>query len=149
MTSGQTEVFVICATRDIAPGQAKAFSLARLEADGAARPFAIVIARNLTNDYFGYSNICPHNKTWLNIGNGDFFTPDGAFLRCSRHGATFEIDTGLCVAGPCAGQSLEPLTLVVVEGDVCICGIALLEDDGLPDPFVDLDDTMEIMIHPD
>ncbi|HZM08341.1 MAG TPA: Rieske (2Fe-2S) protein, partial [Methylocella sp.] len=71
-------------------------------------------------------------------------------LRCGRHGARFEIDTGICVDGPCQGASLESVALAVIQGDVCLCGIALVEDDGIPDPFAEeLDDTMEIMIHPD
>ena len=115
-----------------------------------SRPFPIVIVRTDANDYFGYVNTCPHEGTWLNFGTGEFFSRDRAFLRCGRHGATFEIDTGLCVDGPCRGESLEPIALAVIDGEVCLCGVALVEDDGCPDPFVDeADDTMEIMIHPD
>ena len=94
-------------------------------------------------------NTCPHQGTWLNIGSGEFFTKDRTLLKCGRHGSNFEIETGLCVAGPCKGAELEPIALAVIDGDVCLCGIPLVEDDGMPDPFDDLDDTMEIMIHPD
>lgn len=149
MSSGDIELFVICAIHDIAAGDAKPFSVSRVNHNGEVRPFPMVIVRTSTDDYFGYANICPHNRTWLNIGDGKFFSSDSAFLRCGRHGATFEIDTGLCVAGPCEGKSLEPLALAIVDGDVCVCGINLVEDDGFPDPFAELDDTMEIMIHPD
>jgi hypothetical protein len=37
----------------------------------------------------------------------------------------------------------------VEEGDLCLIGVELVEDDGLPNPFEEPDDTMEIMIHPD
>ena len=60
----------------------------------------------------------------------------------------FEIDTGLCIGGPCKDKSLEPIALAVVDGEVCICGVDL-EESGIPDPFDEGDDTMEIMIHPE
>jgi nitrite reductase/ring-hydroxylating ferredoxin subunit len=149
MSSKEIEVFVICAADSIEPGSAKAFSLSRITETGENRPFPIVVVRTHANDYFGYVNACPHEGIWLNFGAGEFFTPDRAFLKCGRHGARFEIDTGRCIDGPCNGKSLEPIALAVVDGEVCLCGVALVEDDGLPDPFQDLDDTMEIMIHPD
>jgi nitrite reductase/ring-hydroxylating ferredoxin subunit len=149
MSSQEIELFVVCTAEGIERGGAKPFSLSRIDEDGEGRPLPIVIIRTHANDYFGYVNSCPHEGTWLNIGAGEFFTRDRAFLKCGRHGATFEIDTGLCVDGNCKGQSLEPIALAVVDGEVCVCGIALLEDDAFPDPFEELDDTMEIMIHPD
>jgi hypothetical protein len=55
----------------------------------------------------------------------------------------------VCISGPCREQSLEPIALAVVDGDVCVCGITLVEDDRIPDPFDELEETMEIMIQPD
>ena len=43
---------------------------------------------------------------------------DGAFLRCSHHGAVFRVDDGVCVAGPCLGESLLGVILRVVDGVV-------------------------------
>jgi nitrite reductase/ring-hydroxylating ferredoxin subunit len=149
MGTEEIEVFVICATDAIERGGAKAFSLSRIDASGESRPFPIVVIRTHDNDYVGYVNTCPHEGTWLNIGSGDFFTPDRAFLKCGRHGATFEIDSGLCIAGPCKDKSLQPIALAVVEGEVCLCGEQLVEDDRPFDPFDDQDETMEIMIHPE
>ena len=149
MSSGETELFAVCAADGIERGNARAFSLSRVYEAGESRPFPIVIIRTHAGDYFGYVNSCPHEGTWLNIGAGEFFSRDRAFLRCGRHGATFEIDSGLCIDGDCRGKSLEPIALAVVDGDVCTCGVALVEEDGCPNPFEDLDDTMEIMIHPE
>lgn len=147
--SEEVDVFVICAASSIARGSAKAFSLSRVNETGEARPFPIVIIRTNDDAYVGYVNACPHQGIWLNFGAGEFFNADRTLLKCGRHGAQFEIDTGACVDGPCSGKSLEPIALAVVDGDVCLCGVALVEDDGYPDPFQELDDTMEIMIHPD
>jgi nitrite reductase/ring-hydroxylating ferredoxin subunit len=149
MSSEVIELFAVCAAEDIERGDAKAFSLSRISETGESRPFPIAIVRTYANGYFGYVNACPHEGVWLNFGEGHFFTPDRAFLKCGRHGSIFEIETGLCIDGPCKEQSLEPLVLAVVDGDVCVYDIALVEDDAMPNPFDDLDDTMEIMIHPD
>lgn len=149
MDAEEIEVFVICATDAIERGGAKAFSLSRIDASGESRPFPIVVIRTHDNDYIGYVNSCPHDGVWLNIGSGDFFTPDRAFLRCGRHGATFEIDSGLCIDGPCKDRSLQPVALAVVGGEVCLCGERLVEDDRPFDPFGDQDETMDIMIHPE
>ena len=133
MPSEEIEVFVICAADGIERGNARAFSLSRINEAGESRPFPIVIVRTHADDYFGYVNSCPHEGTWLNIGDGEFFSRDRAFLRCGRHGAAFEIDTGLCIDGDCKGKSLEPVALAVIDGEVCICGIALVEEDGCPE----------------
>jgi nitrite reductase/ring-hydroxylating ferredoxin subunit len=142
------KVFVICAADSIERSNAKAFSLFRLNEAGESRPFSIIVIRTHTDDYIGYVNSCPHQGIWLNFGEGNFFTPDRAFLKCGRHGSVFEIDSGLCIDGPCKDRSLEPIALAVVDGEVCLCGFEL-EESGHPDPFDDGDDTMEIMIHPE
>ncbi|QBR71992.1 (2Fe-2S)-binding protein [Beijerinckiaceae bacterium] len=149
MSSGDAEVYVICAASNIEPGTAKAFSLFRVNDTGEHRPFPIVIVRKNAKEFFGYVNTCPHEGLWLNVGAGTFFDAERKFLKCGRHGAKFEIETGLCVDGPCKESSLQPISLAVVQGDVCLSGVELVEDDGEPDPFEELDDTMEIMIHPD
>ena len=97
-------VFVICAADSIERSNAKAFSLSRINEAGESRPFSIVVIRTHANDYFGYVNSCPHRGIWLNFGEGSFFTPDRAFLKCGRHGSVFEIDTGLVHRGTLQGQ---------------------------------------------
>jgi nitrite reductase/ring-hydroxylating ferredoxin subunit len=32
---------------------------------------------------------------------------------CAAHGAQFDIETGICALGPCLGQGLQPVELVV------------------------------------
>lgn len=149
MSMGPPHVYVVCPAGSIERGAARAFSLSRIAENGEARPFPIVVIRTLADDYYGYINVCPHEGVWLNIGAGEFFSRDRAFLRCGRHGAIFEIDGGLCVDGPCKGGSLEPIALVVVGRDVCLCGVQLVEDDGFSGMHDDSDETMDIMIHPD
>jgi nitrite reductase/ring-hydroxylating ferredoxin subunit len=35
---------------------------------------------------------------------------------CAAHGAIFEIETGICVAGPCPGARLRPLPVRLSSG---------------------------------
>ncbi|MCA1471868.1 Rieske 2Fe-2S domain-containing protein [Bradyrhizobium sp. IC3195] len=149
LMSDKTEVFAVCPADALERSGAMGFSLSRIDDRGESRPFPIIVVRTFGNDYFCYVNRCPHESVWLNIGTGAFFSSDRSFLRCGRHGARFEIDTGMCIDGPCDGQSLEPVPLAVIEGDVCLCGVRLLEDDRSADPFADSDETMDITIHPD
>ncbi|WP_202633123.1 Rieske 2Fe-2S domain-containing protein [Bradyrhizobium sp. LCT2] len=149
LMSDQIEVFAVCPADAIERSGAMGFSLSQIDDSGESRPFPIIVVRTFGNDYFNYVNRCPHESVWLNIGSGAFFSADRAFLRCGRHGARFEIDTGMCIDGPCDGQSLEPVALAVIEGDVCLCGVKLLEDDRFADPFGGSDETMDITIHPD
>lgn len=143
------EVYVICSTKSIEKGDAKPFSLWRRGEDGEGRPFPIFVVHTQDGEFVGYVNACPHQRIWLNFGAGEFFNADRTHIKCGRHGAHFEIGTGVCVEGACSGKSLEPIALAVIDGDVCLCGVALVEDEGFPNPFEDHDDTMEIMIHPD
>lgn len=150
MPSNTVDVFVICDAEHVPRGNAKAFSLSRVDGEGQARPFPIFVVRTEADVYLGYVNVCPHDGLWLNVGDGEFFSEDRAFLECGRHGAKYEIDTGKCVEGPCMGKDLEPIPLIISEGEVCLCGLTLVEEDRTPDPFEDeYEETMEIMIHPD
>ncbi|MNT92136.1 hypothetical protein D3C72_2333610 [compost metagenome] len=40
-----------------------------------------------------------------------FLDSSGSLIQCATHGALFLIESGECVAGPCAGESLLPLAL--------------------------------------
>lgn len=65
-----------------------------------------------------YENSCPHTGVNLNWQKEQFFSVDGLFLQCCVHGALFEPDTGLCVRGPCQGQSLKPLKIINKNGGI-------------------------------
>ena len=66
-------------------------------------------------ELYAYSNRCPHRDSRLDWVEGEFFDEDDRFLVCATHGAVFEPATGKCVAGPCIGQVLASLP-VVLEG---------------------------------
>jgi nitrite reductase/ring-hydroxylating ferredoxin subunit len=63
-------------------------------------------------------NICPHAGRRLDWAPGRFLLSKTGQLVCAAHGATFELDAGECVAGPCRGQSLRAVPVAVVDGAV-------------------------------
>ena len=63
-------------------------------------------------------NICPHAGRRLDWAPGQFLKNREGHLVCAVHGATFELSGGVCVAGPCRGESLRPVAVVVREGKV-------------------------------
>ena len=54
-----------------------------------------------------YHNSCPHLGLPLQWQQDQFLNHDKSLILCSTHGALFEIESGLCIAGPCQNQSLK------------------------------------------
>lgn len=69
---------------------------------------------------WAWLNVCPHAGRPLNWKPDGFLTRDGSRIMCSAHGATFEPDTGLCVAGPCPGRHLTQIPCEIVAGEVIV-----------------------------
>lgn len=146
MVEEMQDVFAICGVEAIANQRCKPFTLLRVDEDGMAVPWQIIVVR-WGKTFHGYVNRCPHQGTPLNFEPNQFFDPARKFLMCGRHGAQFDVKTGSCVEGPCQGLRLAPIRLVIDDGDVCIAGVRVVEDGSQQD--LDPDDTMDIMIHPD
>lgn len=104
---------VICRLADLEEHGSRAFTVG-----GGDWPLRGFVVRS-GNDVRGYVNRCPHAGHPLDLRPGRFLTPDRALILCSSHGALFEKDGGSCLAGPCAGQRLRPIPLIVI-GDVVL-----------------------------
>lgn len=63
-------------------------------------------------------NICPHAGRRLDWAPGQFLKTKDGLLVCAAHGASFELLGGECVAGPCRGESLRAVEVVVRDGAV-------------------------------
>ena len=63
-------------------------------------------------------NVCPHAGRRLDWAPGQFLKSREGLLVCAAHGASFELDGGLCVAGPCRGDALRPVAVEVRDGQV-------------------------------
>jgi nitrite reductase/ring-hydroxylating ferredoxin subunit len=80
------------------------------------------------DDVRAYVNHCPHAGFPLNWQPDQFLAPGGALILCVMHGALFEIDSGYCVSGPCAGQRLRPIDVRVEDGCVMLRDDVPLEE---------------------
>jgi nitrite reductase/ring-hydroxylating ferredoxin subunit len=67
-----------------------------------------------------FENSCPHLGIPLEMLPDQFFDIEKSFIQCSTHGALFEIENGLCVAGPCAGASLKQYQFETINGEIHI-----------------------------
>jgi nitrite reductase/ring-hydroxylating ferredoxin subunit len=94
--------------------------------EGAAREFALDESEWPLTGFLvrtgaavhAYLNRCPHALRQLNFRPDGFLNADGTLIQCNSHGALFEKDTGLCVAGPCVGESLRRLPVALSNGEV-------------------------------
>ena len=63
-------------------------------------------------------NVCPHAGRQLDWAPGQFLKSKDGLLVCAAHGASFELQHGECVAGPCRGDSLRAVAVEVRDGAV-------------------------------
>ena len=77
-----------------------------------------LLLRRHGNSVQAWLNVCPHAGRRMDYAPGLFLLKDGK-LTCAVHGATFALaENGLCVQGPCRGESLAPVSLRVENGAV-------------------------------
>ena len=65
---------------------------------------------------FAYHNECPHAGRPLDYAPGRFLVRDGRLI-CAVHGATFKVDSGACLGGPCR-SGLVALPVEILDGCV-------------------------------
>ena len=87
----------MCTPDELAEGQSRGFSLNNLQ----------LLAVRRDGKVYVYRNHCPHRGLNLQWRADDFLDASGSLLQCAHHGALFLIESGECVTGPCAGQSLQ------------------------------------------
>ena len=84
-------------------------------------PFRGFVVRK-GNDVYAYQNFCMHAGHPLNYKPDSFLTKDGTRIICASHGAIYEIDSGVCVAGPCPGKRLRAIAAEVRGGQIFVRG---------------------------
>lgn len=62
--------------------------------------------------------MCPHLGLPLEWQADRFLTSDRSLIQCASNGALFEIETGVCIDGPCPGQKLQAIQIALKEGYV-------------------------------
>ena len=83
--------------------------------DGVAES---VILHRAGNEVRGWLNICPHAGRRLDWAPGQFLKSREGLLVCAVHGASFELEAGRCIAGPCRGDRLRAVAMRCVDGEV-------------------------------
>ncbi len=68
--------------------------------------------------FYAYKNNCPHTGAPLDWVEHQFLDLDGALIQCAMHDARFNIEDGLCIAGPCVGDSLQKLEIIQQDNEL-------------------------------
>jgi nitrite reductase/ring-hydroxylating ferredoxin subunit len=105
---------VVARVNELQPGTVKKFWLICQK----YRLDAILI--NDQGHYYAYVNRCRHMPTPLDFVRDEFFSDDRRYLQCYTHGALYEFASGLCVSGPCKGESLYRLPVQIDRGEVLV-----------------------------
>lgn len=100
----------LCTLADLPEGSARGFTAGHTH----------VLAVRDRSGVHVFLNRCPHLGVPLQWQDDRFLDEDGVFIRCASHGALFERDTGLCLQGPCRGDSLWQLECTIEDGAVFI-----------------------------
>jgi nitrite reductase/ring-hydroxylating ferredoxin subunit len=88
------------------------------EGDWPLRGFVVRTGQKV----YAYQNFCAHVGHPLNWIPDGFLSKDDTAIICASHGALYEIDTGLCFAGPCVGKSLRAVDVDVRDQVVYVTG---------------------------
>ncbi|NYE28554.1 nitrite reductase/ring-hydroxylating ferredoxin subunit [Rhodanobacter sp. K2T2] len=107
LPSGQA----LCALQDVPDGGAVAVDATL--SDGEEN---IILLRQ-GGEVRAYCNICPHAGRQLDYAPGQFLLSKGTLI-CAVHGASFDQTNGLCIGGPCKGDSLRSVAVRVHDGEI-------------------------------
>ena len=67
-----------------------------------------------------YKNLCPHLNIPLEYLPDQFLDREQQYIMCANHGALFRIEDGMCILGPCRGESLQPFPFEKRDGAVWV-----------------------------
>ncbi len=104
------ERVVLCAEGDVTPACPVIVRLS---------PGVSVIVLRVGDGVVAYRNECPHMGIELDWEARRLLSRSGRYLRCTGHGALFDPASGVCVRGPCDGESLSALP-VRVDGEMVV-----------------------------
>ena len=102
----------LCKTDDIADPGSRSFEI------GEGRKSISLFVVHKDGIFNAYINSCPHTGVNLEWKEDQFLDMDNVFIQCSTHDALFEVGTGECVSGPCVGDSLTPVELIIENGQI-------------------------------
>lgn len=88
------------------------------EVESSTGGFSVVLTR-IGDAVHAFHNECPHAGRRLDWAPGRFLV-EGRILVCAAHGASFALDTGACIGGPCRGAGLSAIAVTIADGEVSI-----------------------------
>ena len=106
-TSGEQ---VLCRFDELPDGGSRGF-----DPDGRGQASVFVVRR--ADAVHVYADWCPHHGTAMAWRRDEYLNAARDHIVCAAHGALFEIETGLCVLGPCLGDRLTPVPWRMAEGE--------------------------------
>jgi nitrite reductase/ring-hydroxylating ferredoxin subunit len=65
-----------------------------------------------------FRNRCAHANYPLQRADGRIVVQEARFLVCAAHGASYTLNDGACAGGPCNGDGLERVAIVIRDGVV-------------------------------
>ncbi|WP_409523741.1 Rieske (2Fe-2S) protein [Nitrincola sp. MINF-07-Sa-05] len=77
-----------------------------------------VFAIRCEDRVYVYRNSCPHRGIRLEWQPDQFLDHERQFIQCATHGALFKLETGVCIAGPCPGETLEQIPCRIEDNKV-------------------------------
>jgi len=102
----------LCRLEEIPDGESRGFDPLREGHDTM-----LVVRRG--GSLHAWRDACPHiHGVPMAWRKNAYLNANRDRIVCSAHGALFDIETGVCTLGPCLGQSLEPMTVVVSAGSI-------------------------------
>lgn len=97
--------FSLTLTHSLQEGECQSFEMQTNE--GMLRGFIV----KSNGQLYAYRNQCPHAGVNLEWQPNQFLDASEEYIQCATHGAKFRIEDGLCIYGPCQGQSLIAMTV--------------------------------------
>ena len=80
----------------------------------------LALWRSASGRIAAWADRCPHRGIALEWLPDQFLDHSGSLIQCATHGALFLIESGECVAGPCAGQMLQTLACQEQDGSIWV-----------------------------
>lgn len=111
--AGETAI-VVCRADALGEGSTAKFRIGR---GRQAREGFVIRHQGVLH---AYHNECRHVPMTMDWVENRFLSRDGCWIQCATHGALYEIASGLCVAGPPAGQHLLRLAVAEEDGNVVV-----------------------------
>jgi len=109
---------ILCRLEDIPDGDARGF-----DPSGVGRDTLFIVRQG--NRLHGWYDRCPHEgDTPLPWRRHGYLNKNRTRIVCFAHGAQFEIASGICMLGPCLGERLDPVQLVIdAQGEVTLIDV--------------------------